>query len=62
LAGAQVEELVPLPGISQQKAVKFIEAAKIYEVEQREKEAAAKDEEAAAKDEEAGEPEEITAE
>jgi N utilization substance protein A len=54
LAGAQVEELVALPGISQQKAVKFIEAAKIYEVER-------KEEEAAAKDEEAGEPEETTA-
>jgi N utilization substance protein A len=69
LAGAQVEELVPIPGISQQKAVKFIEAAKIYEVEQMEKEAAAKEEEAAAnekeaaaKDEEAGEPDETTAE
>jgi len=55
LAGAQVEELVALPGLSQQKAVKLIEAAKSYE-------AAAKEEEAAAKDEEAGEPEETVAE
>ena len=55
LAGAQVEELVALPGLSQQKAVKFIEAAKSYAAEQKEKEAAAKDEEA-------GEPEETTAE
>ena len=55
LAGAQVEELVALPGLSQQKAVKLIEAAKSYEAEQKEKEAAAKDEEA-------GEPEENTAE
>ena len=55
LAGAQVEELVALPGLSQQKAVKLIEAAKSYEAEQKEKEAAAKDEEA-------GEPEETTAE
>ena len=36
LAGAQSEELVALPGISQQKAVKFIEAAKVYVVEQEE--------------------------
>ncbi|MGB6375173.1 MAG: transcription termination factor NusA [Syntrophobacteria bacterium] len=55
LAGAQVEELVALPGLSQQKAVKLIEAAKSYAAEQKEKEAAAKDEEA-------GEPEETTAE
>ncbi|MDH3963405.1 MAG: helix-hairpin-helix domain-containing protein, partial [Deltaproteobacteria bacterium] len=55
LAGAQVEELVALPGLSKQKAVKLIEAAKSYEAEQKEKEAAAKDEEA-------GEPEETTAE
>ncbi|MGB6930366.1 MAG: helix-hairpin-helix domain-containing protein, partial [Syntrophobacteria bacterium] len=55
LAGAQVEELVALPALSQQKAVKFIEAAKSYAAEQKEKEAAAKDEEA-------GEPEETTAE
>jgi N utilization substance protein A len=53
LASAQVEELVSLPGISQQKAVKFIEKAKIYEVECKEKEAAAKKEEAAAKEKEA---------
>jgi hypothetical protein len=50
-----VEELVALPGLSQQKALKFIEAAKSYEAEQKEKEAAAKDEEA-------DEPEETTAE
>ncbi len=55
LADAQVEELVALPGLSQQKAVKLIEAAKSYAAEQKEKEAAAKDEEA-------GEPEETTAE
>jgi len=55
LAGAQVEELVALSGLSQQKAVKLIEAAKSYAAEQKEKEAAAKDEEA-------GEPEETTAE
>ena len=55
LAGAQVEELVALPGLSKQKAVKLIEAAKSYAAEQKEKEAAAKDEEA-------GEPEETTAE
>ncbi|MGD8253715.1 MAG: transcription termination factor NusA [Syntrophobacterales bacterium] len=53
LASAQVEELVALPGLSQQKAVKFIEAAKIYEVERKEREAKAKEEEAAAKEEEA---------
>ena len=62
LAGAQVEELVALPGLSQQKAVKLIEAAKSYEAEQKEKEAAAKEEESAAKGEEAGEPEETVAE
>ena len=55
MAGAQVEELVALPGLSQNKAVKLIEAAKSYAAEQKEKEAAAKDEEA-------GEPEETTAE
>ena len=51
LAGAQVEELVALPGLSQQKAVKFIEAAKVYEGERKVREAAAKKEEAAAKKE-----------
>ena len=34
MAGAQSEELVVLPGISQQKAVNFIESAKVYVVEQ----------------------------
>jgi N utilization substance protein A len=58
LASAQVEELVALPGLSQQKAVKFIEAAKIYEVERKEREAQAKEEEAAAKEEEAAAKEE----
>ncbi len=36
LSGAQVEELLPIPGISQQKAEKFIEAAKTYVEEQEE--------------------------
>ena len=40
LASAQIEELVTLPGLSQQKAVKFIEAAESFEVERKEKEAA----------------------
>jgi N utilization substance protein A len=53
LASAQVEELVTLPGLSQQKAEKFIEAAEGYEVERKEQEAVAKEEEAAAKKEEA---------
>jgi N utilization substance protein A len=36
LASAQAEELVAIPGISQQKATKFVEAAKDYVVEQEE--------------------------
>jgi N utilization substance protein A len=36
LASAQSEELVAIPGISQQKATKFVEAAKDYVVEQEE--------------------------
>ena len=55
LAGAQAEELVALQGVSQQKAIKFIEAAKVYVVEQgkaRAKEAKAKAKEEAAKAEE----------
>jgi len=51
LAGAQGEELVVIPGISQQKAIKFIEAAKVYVVEQ--KEAKAKEEAAKAEEEKA---------
>ncbi len=53
LASAQVEELVALPGLSQQKAVKFIEAAKSYEVGRKEREAVAKKEEAVAREKEA---------
>ena len=53
LASAQVEELVALPGLSPQKGVKFIEAAKIYEVERKKKEAVAKKEKAAAAEEKA---------
>jgi N utilization substance protein A len=61
LASAQVEELVTLPGLSQQKAVKFIEAAKVYEVERQEEEAAVQEEEAAAQDEKAAVQEEEAA-
>jgi N utilization substance protein A len=52
LAGAQAEELVALQGVSQQKAIKFIETAKVYVVEQgkaRAKEEKAKAKEAKAK-------------
>jgi N utilization substance protein A len=62
LASAQVEELVTLPGLSQQKAEKFIEAAESYEVERKEQEAVAKEEEAVAKEEEAAAKEEAKAE
>ncbi len=61
LAGAQEEELVALPGLSPQKAEKFIEAAKIFEVERKEREAVAKEEEAVAKEEEAAAKEEEAA-
>jgi N utilization substance protein A len=40
LAGAQVEELVAIQGISQNKAIKFIEAAKNFMTEQEEAKAA----------------------
>ncbi|UCG14425.1 MAG: transcription termination/antitermination protein NusA [Deltaproteobacteria bacterium] len=40
LAGAQIEELVVIPGISQQKATRFIEAAKAYMADQESNEAA----------------------
>jgi N utilization substance protein A len=49
LSGAQVEELVVMPGISQQKAIRFIEAAKVHVVEQ--EKAKAKEEKAKAKEE-----------
>jgi N utilization substance protein A len=58
LASAQIEELVTLPGLSQQKAVKFIEAAESFEVDRKEKEAVAKEKEAVAKEEEAAAKEE----
>jgi N utilization substance protein A len=51
LAGGLVEELVAIPGISQQKAVKFLDAAKEYLAEQ--EEAQAEEEKAKAEEEEA---------
>ena len=51
LASGLVEELVTIPGISQQKAAKFIDAAKEYLAEQEEERA--EQEEAQAKQEEA---------
>jgi N utilization substance protein A len=51
LAGGLVEELVAIPGISQQKAVKFLDAAKEYIAEQ--EEAQAEEEEAQAEEEKA---------
>ena len=50
LAGGLVEELVAIPGISQQKAVKFLDAAKEYLAEQ--EEAQAEEEKAKAEEEE----------
>jgi len=50
LAGGLVEELVAIPGISQQKAVKFLDAAKEYIAEQ--EEAQAEEEKAKAEEEE----------
>jgi N utilization substance protein A len=61
LAGGLVEELVAIPGISQQKAVKFLDAAKEYIAEQ--EEAQAEEEEAQAEEEKAkAEEEEAQAE
>ena len=51
LAGGLVEELVAIPGISQQKAVKFLDAAKEYIAEQ--EEAQAEEEKAGAEEKEA---------
>jgi len=65
LAGAQGEELVVIPGISQQKGIKIIEAAKVHVVEQEaakaEEEAAQAEEEAAKAEEEAAKAEEEAA-
>jgi len=52
LASAQVEELVAIPGISQMKATKFLEAAKTFAVEEKEDEAAAEETSEAEKDSE----------
>jgi N utilization substance protein A len=63
LAGGLVEELVVIPGISQQKAAKFIDAAKEYVAEQEEtqaeqEEAQAEKKEVQADEQEKSEPEE----
>jgi N utilization substance protein A len=60
LASAQTEELVAIQGVSQQKAVKFIEAAKVYVVEQ--DEAEAEEKEARAKEKAEAEEEKAEAE